>query len=226
MEIAAQLASAQKSVALQETHIEMAVGKRAPRYDRAGDMHYDIKSALIKSMRGSDPDAACHYLARMMEAGEEPRVILRHLIIFASEDIGNADPRALQVAVSALQAFEFIGMPEGYLPLTQAVIYLACAPKSNAVIKAYQSAAEDLNNNIELAVPLHLRNAPTALAKHLGHGRNYQYPHDFPGNHVVEDYLPQELALKKYYHPTQNGYEKVISERLAWLTAKKSPPTE
>lgn len=222
MEIASHLAQAENLSTLEGRHIEQAAGKRAPRYDRAGDMHYDVKSALIKSMRGSDPDAAVHYLARMLEAGEEPRIIVRHLIVFACEDIGNADPRALQVATSALQAFEFIGMPEGYLPLTQAVIYLACAPKSNAVIKAYQSAAEDLANNIDLAVPLHLRNAATALAKQLGHGKNYQCPHDFPGNYVDETYLPQELVHKKYYYPTQNGYEKIIHERILGLRQKKN----
>lgn len=205
-------------VQLTRSEIEAAVGRKMMRYDKSGDGHYDVISAFIKSLRGSDVHAAVHYLARMLEAGEDARFVARRMVIFASEDIGNADPQAIQVAVAAMQAFDAVGMPEGYLPLTHAATYLACAPKSNAVITAYQKAKADLLKHGHDPVPLHLRNAPTQLLKALGHGKAYRYPHDFEGNHVPdEQYLPDDLCEARYYVPTANGYERFIKERLAKL---------
>ncbi len=199
---------------------EQALARPVLRHDRAGDQHYDVVSAFIKSLRGSDPDAALYYCARMLEAGEEPRFVLRRLVIFASEDVGNADPIALMVAVNALHAFELVGMPEGYLPISQAVAYLACAPKSNAAMKGYLAAKADVEAHGPLEVPLRLRNAPTSLAKAQGHGQGYRYPHDLPGHFVPERYLPGELSGRRYYEPSQSGREREIGERLArWREA-------
>lgn len=184
------------------------------RYDKGGEEHYNIISAFIKSMRGSNPDAALYYMARMLESGEEPHFILRRMMIFASEDIGNADPQAIQVASSAQQVFDFVGMPEGWIPMAQCCTYLACAPKSNASYSAYWNAREDVKAMGALEIPLHLRNAPTKLMKEIGYGKNYQYPHSFEGNFVKENYLPEKLGEKTYYEPTQNGYERHIADRL------------
>ncbi len=192
-----------------------AMQRKALLYDSGGEEHYNVISAFIKSMRGSDPDAALYWLARMLDAGEDPLFIARRMVIFASEDIGNADLRALQLAVSVKDAFDFVGMPEGWIPLAQGVTYLACAPKSNASYMAYLEALKDVKEKGALAVPLHIRNAPTQLMKDLGYGAGYQYPHNY-GGYVAQSYLPEELRGKEYYQPTENGYDKEIKKRLAW----------
>jgi putative ATPase len=205
--------------AIDHAVVEEALGRRALLYDKAGDEHYGVVSAFIKSLRGTDPDAAVYWMARMLEAGEDPMFVLRRLVIFASEDIGNADPQALGVAVAAMQAFHFVGMPEGYLPMTQAAVYLACAPKSNTALTTYAAAKADVDAHGALQVPAHLRNATTSLQKSLGHGRGYQYPHDHAGHHVVARYLPDELAGRSYYQPSTSGREQAMGERLAALRA-------
>ncbi|MFY0524562.1 replication-associated recombination protein A [Archangium gephyra] len=192
---------------------EEAMQHKALLYDKGGEEHYNVVSAFIKSMRGSDVDAALYWMTRMLEAGEDPVFIFRRMVIFASEDIGNADPRALGVAVDALRAFELVGLPEGTLPLTQAVTYLALAPKSNAVLTAYAAARAAVTEGGPLPVPLHLRNAPTKLMKSLGYGAGYKYPHNFEGNYVPEDYLPEALHGRHFYQPTRNGFEEELSER-------------
>jgi len=198
------------------------LGNITLRYDRSGDEHYHLISAFIKSMRGSDPDAAVYWLERMLEAGEDPLFILRRMIIFASEDIGNADPQAIQVAVSALHAFQAVGMPEGVLNIVQAAIYLASAPKSNAVLKAHELAQRDVKQYGSLPVPLHLRNAPTSLMQRLGYGKTYKYPHNYSEGYVKQRYLPHLLEKGHYYHPTDRGYEKYIKVRLKkWWGEKK-----
>ena len=193
------------------------IQKRALCYERNGDNHYDTISAFIKSMRGSDPDAAVYYLARMLYAGEDPKFIARRVVICAAEDVGNADPHALMVAMAAAQAVDFIGMPEGRIILTQAVTYIACAPKSNAAIAAIDQASKDVANIPIKAVPNHLRDPGHKGAGALGHGAGYQYAHSFPGNYVPQDYLPEELKDKVYYHPSDNGVEKKIGESLRKL---------
>ncbi|MEE9542739.1 MAG: replication-associated recombination protein A [Thermodesulfobacteriota bacterium] len=194
-----------------------AMQKKALLYDKGAEEHYNVISAFIKSMRGSDPDAAIYWLARMVEAGEDPLFIARRMVIFASEDIGNADPRALSVALGVKDSVHFIGMPEGFIPLSQGAAYLATAPKSNASYKAYKEARRDVKETGALDVPLHLRNAPTKLMKGLGYGKDYQYPHDNKEAFVLEDYLPEELKKRKYYRPSDRGYEatirKLIKER-------------
>jgi putative ATPase len=207
---------------IDEARVAEAVQQRTLLYDRAGEEHYNVVSAFIKSLRGSDPDAAVYWMARMLEAGEEPRFVVRRMVIFASEDIGNADPQALQVAVAALHAFELMGLPEGTLPLTQAATYLALAPKSNAVIAAYGRAREAALDKGALPVPLHLRNAPTPLMKSLGYGSGYQYPHNFEGHVVAEEYLPDALAGASFYRPSTEGREKELSERLEALRAARA----
>ncbi len=202
-----------------------ALQRRTLLYDRAGDEHYNVVSAFIKSLRGSDPDAALYWMARMLEAGEEPRFIVRRMVIFASEDIGNADPQALQVAVAALQAFELVGLPEGTLPLTQAATFLALAPKSNAFIAAYGRARAAVLGSGSLPVPLHLRNAPTPLMKSMGYGGGYQYPHDFEGHFVAEEYLPDALRGASYYRPSTEGQEKELSARLQALREARDKGT-
>lgn len=191
-----------------------AMQKKALLYDKAGEEHYNVISAFIKSMRGSDPDAALYWLARMLEGGEDPLFIARRMVIFASEDIGNADPQALQVAVAAKDAVDFVGMPEGWIPLAQCATYLATAPKSNASYEAYLKALKDVKGKGALPVPLHIRNAPTGLMKGLGYGKGYKYPHSYKGGIVEEDYLPEKLKGRGYYKPTDRGYEKEIKERL------------
>jgi putative ATPase len=197
--------------------IEEALQKRTLLYDRAGDEHYGVVSAFIKSMRGSDPDAAVYWMARMIEAGEDPLFVLRRMVIFAAEDVGVADPRALSVATAAVDAFRFIGLPEGLIPMTEAAIYLATAPKTNTAITTYAAAKADVDAHGALAVPNHIRNAPTPLAKQLGWGANYQYPHDFAGHYVREEYLPEAIRGHKYYQPSDSGQEAEIAERLARL---------
>lgn len=189
---------------------EEAMQKKALLYDKGAEEHYNVISAFIKSMRGSDPDAAIYWLARMVEAGEDPLFIARRMVIFASEDIGNADPRALSVALGVKDSVHFVGMPEGFIPLSQGAAYLATAPKSNASYMAYKTAKKDIKETGALPVPLHIRNAPTKLMKGLGYGKDYQYPHDYEGGHVEEDYLPERLTKRRYYRPTERGYEATI----------------
>jgi putative ATPase len=191
---------------------EEAMQKKALIYDKGAEEHYNIISAFIKSMRGSDPDASIYWLARMVEAGEDPLFIARRMVIFASEDIGNADPQALSVALGVKESVHFVGMPEGFIPLSQGAAYLATAPKSNASYKAYKEAKKDVLEKGTLPVPLHIRNAPTKLMKGLGYGKDYQYPHDDKSGYVKEEYLPEGLRGKKYYRPTDRGYELVIRE--------------
>ena len=209
---------------LEVSHLQEALQRKPLQYDKAGDEHYNVISAFIKSLRGSDPDAALYWMMRMIEAGEDPLFIARRMIIFAAEDIGNADPQALQVAVAAKEAFHFVGLPEGKIPLAQAVTYLATAAKSNASYKAMLAAAEDVDEHGALPVPLHLRNAPTPLMQKLGYGKDYRYPHDFPDHVVAQEHLPAELKERKYYSPSDSGHEKQIKERLKnWLEFKKKP---
>lgn len=197
-----------------------AMQRKALLYAKGGEEHYNVISAFIKSMRGSDPDAALYWLARMLEAGEDPLFIVRRMVIFASEDIGNADPAAIQIAVAVKEAFHFVGMPEGWIPLSQCVTYLASAPKSNASYKAYLSALNDVKVKGALGVPFHIRNAPTTLMKDIGYGKGYKYPHDH-GGYIKQSYLPEQLEGKKYYKPTNNGFDKEIKKRLALYEDKK-----
>jgi len=194
--------------------LEHSIQRRSLLYDKGGEEHYNLISALHKSMRNSDPDAAVYWVARMLEAGEDPLYIARRLVRFASEDIGNADPQALVVAVAAKDATHFIGMPEGNTALAQAAIYLATAPKSNAVYTAYGAAAADAHTQAADPVPLHLRNAPTKLMKQLDYGKGYQYAHNERDAVADMDCLPESLAGRKYYQPTERGFEKEIKRRL------------
>jgi putative ATPase len=201
--------------------LEHSIQRRALLYDKSGEEHYNLISALHKSMRNSDPDAAVYWVARMLEAGEDPLYIARRLVRFASEDIGNADPQALTVAVAAKEAAHFIGMPEGNTALAQAAIYLATAPKSNAIYTAYSAAAADAHTQAADPVPLHLRNAPTKLMKQLDYGKGYQYAHDEPEAVASMDCLPESLAGRRYYQPTERGFEKEIKRRLdGWQRIK------
>jgi putative ATPase len=195
---------------------------RALLYDKSGEEHYNLISALHKSMRNSDPDASVYWLARMVEAGEDPLYIARRLVRFASEDVGNADPRALAVAVAAKEAVHFIGMPEGNTALAQAAIYLATAPKSNAVYRAYLDAAAAASQEIAEPVPLHLRNAPTGLMKNLDYGKGYQYAHDDPAGIADMSCLPPSHEGRRFYQPVDRGFESTIRERLREWRARLS----
>lgn len=197
--------------------VSLAVDRALLRYDRNGDEHYDVISAFIKSVRGSDVDASLHYLARMIEAGEDPRFICRRIIVLASEDIGMADPQSLVIAIAAADAVQYIGMPEGRIPLAQAVVHLACAPKSNSAYMALDAAIADVRNGNTGRVPKHLRDAHYPGAKRLGHGKGYKYPHDDALGVLTQDYLPTELRRKQYYTPTEHGNERDVSARLAKL---------
>lgn len=197
--------------------MQEALQQKALLYDKGGEEHYNVISAFIKSMRGSDPDAALYWLARMLEAGEDPLFILRRMIILASEDIGNADPRALQMMVAALQAFQMVGMPEGRIILGQAVTYLATAPKSNASYLGIDAALSEVRKSGALEVPLPIRNAPTKLMKELGYHQGYKYTHDYEGGYTQQEYLPERLQGRKFYEPRGHGYEKSIVERMEWL---------
>ncbi|MHC1698257.1 MAG: replication-associated recombination protein A [Geobacteraceae bacterium] len=202
--------------------VREAVQKKPLLYDKGGEEHYNVISAFIKSMRGSNPDAALYWLARMLEAGEDPLFILRRMVVLASEDIGNADPRALQVAIAALQGFQFVGLPEGRLIIAQAVTYLATAPKSNASYLGIDEALAEVRKSGALPVPLHVRNAPTRLMKDLGYHKGYKYAHDFKEGFVEQEYLPEQLSGKKFYRPAGHGYEKYINERMEFLRKKNA----
>lgn len=203
--------------------IENVIQRKNILYDKAGEEHYNIISAFIKSLRGSDPDAAVYWMARMLEGGEDPLFIARRMVVLASEDIGNASPNALLLAEAAFSAVDKIGMPEARIILSQCAVYLASAPKSNASYMAVDSALSDVKNLPQYQVPLHLRNAPTKLMKELGYGKEYKYPHSFDNNFLQENYLPEELKDKQYYQPSENGNEKSIKERLKnlWKDRKK-----
>ncbi len=194
--------------------ISDALQRRSPLYDKAGEGHYDTISAFIKSVRGSSPDGALYWLARMIDAGEDPLFIARRLVVLAAEDIGLAEPQALAVAMAAQQAVHFLGMPEGRIPLAEATVYLATAPKSNSAYAAIEQALEDARTRANEPVPLHLRNAVTGLMRQMGYGKDYKYAHDYQDHFVDQEFLPPSLKGRRYYHPTQEGVEKEISERL------------
>ncbi|HEY8534438.1 MAG TPA: replication-associated recombination protein A [Micromonospora sp.] len=217
LEAAAESAKAQGVTEIDLQIAEQAVDVAAVRYDRAGDAHYDVVSAFIKSMRGSDVDAALHWLARMLVAGEDPRFIARRLVIFASEDVGMADPTALSVATAAAHAVEYVGLPEAQLNLAQAVIHLATAPKSNSTTKAISAAIADVRAGRGGVVPRHLRDAHYPGARGLGHGIGYRYPHDDPRGVVTQQYAPDDLVGVDYYHPSEHGAERAIAARLPVL---------
>lgn len=223
LELAA-LMTSKSSIAKGIITLEMAkeaMQKRLLKYDKGAEEHYNLISALHKSLRGSDPDAAVYWLERMLGAGEDPIYIARRMIRFASEDIGNADPQALVVAVAALQAFQCIGLPEGKLALAQSAVYLATAPKSNALYVAYQKVEKVISETKSLPVPLHIRNAPTNLMKELNYGKGYKYAHDFENAHAPQEYLPDQLRGEIFYQPTERGFEREIGERLKkWRKAK------
>ena len=209
--------------------VREALGRKSHLYDKNGEEHYNIISAFHKSLRGSDPHASLYWLARMMESGEHPHYILRRMIRFASEDVGNADPRALQIALNAREAYDFLGSPEGDLSIAQATVYLATAPKSNAVYEAYGAALSDVEEQPGLPVPLHIRNAPTKLMKDLDYGKGYQYAHSDPDGFLPQEYLPDNLKGRTYYHPTDRGYEKHIHALMDWwdkLRKQKSVPNQ
>ena len=212
--VLAQTPASNSSPLIEVADVERAADVAAVRYDRAGDQHYDVISAFIKSMRGSDPDATMHYLARMIAAGEDPRYIARRIVIHAAEDVGLADPTVLSTAVAAQQAVAMIGMPESGLILAEAALAVATAPKSNAVTEALNESLADVRAGKAAAVPAHLRDAHYAGAEGLGHGKGYRYPHDFPHAVVGQQYLPDELEGSRYYRPTGNGFEKQLASRL------------
>ncbi len=202
--------------------IQETLQKKVLLYDKSGEEHYNLISALHKSLRGSDPDAALYWLTRMLESGEDPLYIARRMVRFASEDVGNADPRALQVALAAKDAYHFLGSPEGELALAQAAVYLATTPKSNAVDRAFVAVKEDVQRTQAMPVPLHIRNAPTNLMKKLGYGKGYKFPHNFSEHFVAQDYLPENLKGKRYYNPTGSGFEKEIKRRMEhWRRLRK-----
>ncbi len=221
LELGALLAASRKTKTIDADMIHEAAGRRSILYDQTGEEHYNVISAFIKSMRGSDPDAALYYLARMLEGGEDPKFIARRLVIFASEDVGNAAPQALGMAVSCKEAVHFIGMPEGFYPLAQCTVYLAVAPKSNAAGVAYGKAREAVRKHGALPVPLHIRNAPTDLMKDIGYGADYKYPHDHDGGYVDEEYLPEKLRGSRFYRPTDRGFEQRVAELLEQLRERR-----
>lgn len=214
LEVAAELARSAGRRAIAIADVAEAAQHKALLYDRAGEEHYNVVSAFIKSLRASDPDAALYWMTRMVEAGEEPLFIARRMVIFAAEDIGNADPRALQIALAVKDAVDFVGLPEGVIPLAQGVAYLACAPKSNAAYRAMNAAREDARKHGALPVPMHLRNAPTGLMRGLGYGAGYKYPHDYAGALADQDCLPDKLIGAIYYSPSDRGYEARILDYL------------
>lgn len=204
----------QLPIAIDIPLIENIIQKKALLYDKQGEEHFNLISALHKSLRGSDPDAAVYWTVRMLESGEDPMYILRRMVRFASEDIGLADPNAIEVAIAAKQSFEFIGPPEGYLAIVEAVIYLALAPKSNSAYMTYKKVKKDVEEFGSLPVPYHIRNAPTKLMKDIGYAKGYKYDHDYKDAIAKQTYLPAELVKRKYYSPTDRGYEKELKDRL------------
>jgi putative ATPase len=222
LEVAAELARSAGRIAITSDDVTEAAQHKALLYDRAGDEHYNVISAFIKSMRGSDPDAALYWMTRMVEAGEDPLFIARRMVIFAAEDVGNADPRALEVAMAVKEAVEFVGLPEGVIPLAQGATYLASSPKSNASYRAMVAAREDARAYGALPVPMHLRNAPTGLMRGLGYGAGYQYPHDHEGAIADQSHLPEKLAERIYYDPSDRGAEADIRKYLERVRAKRA----
>jgi putative ATPase len=221
LEIAASLFASQgvaptgrKTGEITRYELELAFQKKALIHDKHGEAHYNLISAFHKCLRGSDPDAALYWLSRMISAGENPLYIARRMVRFASEDVGNADPHALGVALGAMEAFRFLGSPEGELALAQAAVYLATALKSNSIYTGYNRALDEVQTTGNLPVPLHIRNAPTRLMKTLGYGKNYKYAHDYEEEVVFQEYLPDELKGRHYYFPADRGYEKIIKQRL------------
>ncbi len=220
LEVAATLALAESAGGADSTrtidlvHVEKALQKKALLYDKHGDEHFNLISAFHKSLRGSDPDGAIYWLARMIEAGEDALYVARRMVRFASEDVGNADPFALRIALGAMESFRFLGHPEGDLALAQAAVYLATAPKSNSVYKAWNNARKMAREKGALPVPLHIRNAPTGLMKDLGYGKDYRYAHDFKDGYAAQEYLPEAIEGIHFYFPTDRGYEKMIAGRL------------
>ncbi len=196
------------------TTAEKALFKKALRYDKNGEEHYNLISALHKSLRGSDPDAALYWMQRMLAAGEDPLYVARRMVRFASEDIGIADPQALVIALAAMEAFRFLGPPEGELALAQAAAYLATAPKSNAIYTAHKKIKETIKKTGYLPVPLHIRNAPTKLTKEIGYGKGYKYAHDFRDAYAAQAYLPEALGDRVFFRPTERGFEKTVKKRL------------
>ncbi len=194
--------------------VQEAAQRRSLRYDKAGDEHFNLASAFIKSLRGSDPDAALYWMLRMLEAGEDARFVTRRMVVFAAEDVGNADPHALPLAMAAKDALEFVGLPEARIPLSQCAVYLACAPKSNAAYAAMGRVLAEIAASGSLPVPLHLRNAPTALMSEAGYGRDYRYAHDYEGGVAPQTHLPERLVRRTFYEPTDRGFEAGIRERL------------
>ena len=206
--------------------IEQSLQVKALHYDKSGEEHFNLISAFHKSLRGSDPDAALYWLGRMLMAGEDPLYIVRRMVRFASEDVGNADPQALTIAMSAKEAFRFLGKPEGELALAQAAVYLATAPKSNRIYAAFGNVTKTIKKSGSLPVPLHVRNAPTSLMEELGYGKDYKYAHEHKNGYVFQEYLPPELKGQRYYFPTERGYEKIIKQRLEkWFGMKKNKPS-
>jgi len=230
LEITASLLSSERNIPDEEKkrHItikdlESALQKKSLVYDKSGEEHYNIISAFHKSLRGSDPDAALYWLERMLSAGEDPLYLARRMVRFASEDVGNADSNALEVALNAMEAFRFLGYPEGELALAQAAVYLATAPKSNSIYSAFGKIKDVVKRTGTLPVPLHIRNAPTGLMKEIGYGKNYKYAHNFKDAYIHQEYLPEELQNQRYYFPTDRGYEKIIKQRLEkWLSLKSN----
>jgi len=203
--------------------VENALQRKALIYDKSGEEHYNLISALHKSLRGSDPDAAAYWLMRMLESGEDPIYIARRMVRFASEDIGNADPNALNISLNALEAFRFLGHPEGELALLQAAVYLATAPKSNSLYQTLTNVKKVIKESGSLPVPYHIRNAPTKLMKSIGYGKNYKYAHDYKDAFVPQEYLPDKLQNKIFYNPTERGYEKTVKRWLdKWRSLKKN----
>ncbi len=223
--LAGKRAGAEKKIT--RAWVEEAIQKKALQYDKTGEEHYNLISALHKSLRGSDPDAAVYWLGRMLAAGEDPLYLARRMVRFASEDVGNADPRALSLAIDAMRAYQLLGSPEGELALVQAAVYLATAPKSNALYAGYGEARAVIEKTGTLPVPLHIRNAPTKLMKDLEYGKGYRYAHDFADAYVPQEYLPDDLRGKagRFYRPTDRGYEKIIGERLEqWRKIRETKP--
>jgi putative ATPase len=203
--------------------VETALQRKALSYDKAGEEHYNLISAFHKSLRGSDPDAALYWLGRMLASGENPLYVARRMVRFASEDVGNADPAALTITMAAMEAYRFLGSPEGDLNLAQAAVYLATAPKSNSIYTAYGEVLQTIRQTGALPVPMHIRNAPTKLMKDLGYGKNYKYAHDYRDAFVPQDHLPDKLQNRVFYNPTTRGYEKTVKERLdRWRALRKT----